>query len=1512
MIDDVPHAVADTNSVAEGAQVAGNVLTDGAGDVLGADGAASGGAVTGVATGSNTSAPVSGNLGGTGIAGTYGTLILNANGNYTYKANPDAVSADAVDHFVYTITDGDGDTSTVTLDINVANVSLGADNDTLTVNEAALSDGSTPGSDAETSGGTLAVAGAVSYAFASGTDGAGAHGTLTLNPNGTYSYTLNTPVDGATADNGANTVNGVETFHYTATDANGNTVDGTITVNVIDDVPTFGTHTDTSMPNEVGTETGDLVFNTGADIAGASHVISSIDGLPADWTVSGLDTGVGTIKDQNGTPIFTVTLNADNATYTVEQLAARPGSTQTFDVAANIDNSPITTYDFGFATLTALNGGTFNANTIGGTSDHEFGMGNPQFNGSESFRMVFDEALSHFTLNISSFKTAGTIDVLVQSGSQSVMIHVPVTDTTAAVEITPADLAAAGAPFTSFDTVTLTATSGVNVSFSTLSYTESVPAEDLSFTVNVTGTDGDGDTAQTSFVVTSEGTDNAPPAINGAELLVSETSMNTLMTGALTIADPGDTGGHQVSLLAPPTGAFKSDGRPVLWDISDDGHTLTGSTKDAGNTVGRDVITVTIDNDGNYTVKLLAPIEHPGHDVQNDVESFDVKVKVTDSHGAAGTSNLTIHIQDDAPANNPNAGSDLGVPVSVISVGGLESGFVNWHLTNNGNLSDTINNDSDAGIDRIVWGSASQGSGYAFVDNEDLRGADSNLLDTTFKLGTFTHNNFPVSGNTLTSVDLQVSIHVTIDGVEHVIQHTINLGHTETPNNYGDSRDDDLVTITNSTATQTFTVGDRTYVLDIKGFLDAQGNLVSSIHTQENKANSFDLYATISSTDDLPRVEGDLFDPNSGVTTWQYGADGAGSVVWENGVPGAGGSTVITNQYGTLTVGADGHYVFEMSRAARDNFQIGDQTLTYNYTVTDSDDDTQTGHITIDLSGYKNIPAVPTIEHVADNTLLANEAGLVTTADTGIDVGKDVSGATIAITGADQASLHGSAVMASVMVDGAPQSITLTSGGHELSYRTNPDGTVSAGYQTGGSWHSVFEVSGSAADGTYSVHMTGTLDPVASYTTTVPEASGTASFDFSDYDSQASVSGIEGGVQLTLSAFLDQGGVNGVKDGSDAAANVVVNGSSNRGISVDNTSWDSSGSDDRYIQNNTYGPGNNSSRSDGSFGEKLVLDFSANAADGRHITEVALTLNQFGDRQADGRNSQSRGNEDTAHITVFYSDGSHEDVDVTAAWQSRFQGSNGDDGTQDVTIQASGGRSIDHIVIGAGDTDSQFSVDERIQVKWHTDAHDVTHVVDQGGLTLHLGATVTDGTADQASANFDVSIDNSSSQSNTLTGTGGGNALFGGHDSDTLVGGAGNDHLHGGAGNDFLTGGAGDDVFVWKLGDQGTTTTPAVDHVTDLGTTSGGTLGKDVLDLSDLLSGHTDANDLTQYLHISGGTGADAGKTIIDVSTTGNVAGGHDQQIVIDNVDLTAGHGDDQAALIQGLINDGKLKVDHS
>jgi VCBS repeat-containing protein len=128
IVDDTPLAIADTDAVAAGQTTAetGNVLTgasttSGAVDVLGADGAAAGGAVVGVVLGMGAT-PVSGGV-GTAIAGAFGTLTLNADGSYSYAHA--GVAGGGADTFTYTIRDADGSQSTTTLTIAVADSSPG-------------------------------------------------------------------------------------------------------------------------------------------------------------------------------------------------------------------------------------------------------------------------------------------------------------------------------------------------------------------------------------------------------------------------------------------------------------------------------------------------------------------------------------------------------------------------------------------------------------------------------------------------------------------------------------------------------------------------------------------------------------------------------------------------------------------------------------------------------------------------------------------------------------------------------------------------------------------------------------------------------------------------------------------------------------------------------------------------------------------------------------------------------------------------------------------------------------------------------------------------------------------------------------------------------------------------------------------------------------------------------------------------------------------------------------------
>jgi large repetitive protein len=122
--DDAPAANANTKTVNEGSSASGNVLTDGTPDVFGADGAQTTsptGGVIGVRAGSDTTTAATSGAGNT-ITGSYGSLVLNANGSYTYTATA-SISSTVTDVFVYTIEDADGDRSTTTLTITVNDAS---------------------------------------------------------------------------------------------------------------------------------------------------------------------------------------------------------------------------------------------------------------------------------------------------------------------------------------------------------------------------------------------------------------------------------------------------------------------------------------------------------------------------------------------------------------------------------------------------------------------------------------------------------------------------------------------------------------------------------------------------------------------------------------------------------------------------------------------------------------------------------------------------------------------------------------------------------------------------------------------------------------------------------------------------------------------------------------------------------------------------------------------------------------------------------------------------------------------------------------------------------------------------------------------------------------------------------------------------------------------------------------------------------------------------------------------
>jgi len=241
IVDDVPTAYPGSANVDEGAKTSGNVLTDGTtDDEFGADGEATttpAGGVVGVAAGSDTSTDLEVGV-DTKIDGDHGYLILKADGSFDYFSDANDVTADDTDSFVYTIKDGDGDLSTTTLTINVKNftvtteVDVDGDASDTSVEEAALAVGSDPDSPDEVAEGSLTADGGTGpYTYELVTDTAPHYGTMVIQPDGTYKYTL---TDVTNDEAGPET----DTFTYKATDANGNTATSTISIDIVDDVPT--------------------------------------------------------------------------------------------------------------------------------------------------------------------------------------------------------------------------------------------------------------------------------------------------------------------------------------------------------------------------------------------------------------------------------------------------------------------------------------------------------------------------------------------------------------------------------------------------------------------------------------------------------------------------------------------------------------------------------------------------------------------------------------------------------------------------------------------------------------------------------------------------------------------------------------------------------------------------------------------------------------------------------------------------------------------------------------------------------------------------------------------------------------------------------------------------------------------------------------------------------------------------------------------------------------------------
>ncbi|TIS50141.1 MAG: hypothetical protein E5W93_18355, partial [Mesorhizobium sp.] len=323
--------------------------TDGVADTQGADGAT----VVGVAKGTTNADLDDASTLDVQVQGAYGKLTLHADGSYTYVR--DANTPGGVnDVFTYTIKDGDGDTSHTTLTIAIGNstpeisdLTPEANGGDVIVNEddllASRSPGESDGSDASkestTQGGTFTIHSPDGIAslnigghdfitngvFTAGSFTTALGNTLTVtgyNPaTGEVSYTY-TLIDNEAHDAVQGTNSLFENFDVTLTDLDGQSDNGTLSVNIVDDVPTASTEAPQNVA-EGATITGTLDFVAGADGATVTHIDGTLLVFGQDGYSQSIDIGDGFIKVKaDGSYSFTadnpvIGTGAASATYTV-------------------------------------------------------------------------------------------------------------------------------------------------------------------------------------------------------------------------------------------------------------------------------------------------------------------------------------------------------------------------------------------------------------------------------------------------------------------------------------------------------------------------------------------------------------------------------------------------------------------------------------------------------------------------------------------------------------------------------------------------------------------------------------------------------------------------------------------------------------------------------------------------------------------------------------------------------------------------------------------------------------------------------------------------------------------------------------------------------------------------------------------------------------------------------------------------------------------------------------------
>jgi VCBS repeat-containing protein len=1181
--NDAPVAVANTDNVTEdGTTIAsGNVLTNDT-DVDNPH------SFTVVGVNSATA-----NVGST-LTGTYGTITIGSNGAYTYTLSNSASNVQALnpgqvatDTFTYTMSDGIATSSSViTINVTGSNDTITVVNDSDAVREdvTTLASGNVLTNDTLIDAQDQAVTAVNGNTANVGTTVAGTYGSVVLNSNGTYTYTLNNAAGNVQAlANGATVT---ETFVYTVADPGStSSSDATLTVVVTgtNDAPIANADTgnvnedqDVNAFNQFSTINGNVLTNDTDTDTGASLTVVGVNSATAN--VGSTLTGTyGTINiGSNGTYTYILnnaltsvqslaqgTLITDTFTYTISDGAA-PASSVVNIIITGTNDAPIAVAN----TDNVTEDGTTIASGNVLTNDTDVDTG-------ASLTVV---GVNSATANVGSTLTGtyGTITI----GSNGAYTYT-LTNTASNVQaLNPGQVAT--------DAFTYTMSDGIATSSSVI-------------TINVTGANdtitvvNDSDAVREDVTTLASGNvltndtlidaqDQAVTAVNGNTANVGTTVAGTygsvvlnsngtytytlnnaagnvqaLANGATvtetftyTVADPGSTSTSTATLAVAITGTNDAPVAVANTDnVTEDGTTIASgnvltndtdvdnphsftvvgvnsATANVGSTLTGTYGTITIGSNGAYTYTLSNSASNvqalnPGQ-VATDTFTY------TMSDGIATSSSvITINV----------TGSNDGITLANNSAGVTEDTAVT--VSNNVLTNDTIIDAEDQAVSAVNGNTANVGTtvagsygsvvmnsdgSYTYTLNNGISAvqnlaAGSTITDTfTYSVadpgssssstatltvvvtgtndapvanadtGSVTEDSgSPASGNVLSNdTDTDTGASLTVIGVNSP---TANVGSSVTGSygaiNIGSNGAYTYTLDNNLSAVQSLAQGATITDTFTYTISDGSANTSSVVNVVITGTN--DAPVAVANTDNV--TEDGTTIASGNVLTNDTDIDNPHSftVVGVNSATANVGST-LTGTYGTINIGSNGSYTYTLSNSASNVQALNPgqvATDTFTYTMSDGIA-TSSSVITINVTGSND-----------GITLANNSAGV--TEDTAVTVSNNVLTNDTLIDAQDQAvsAVNGNTANVGTTVAGSYGSVVLNSNGSYI-YTLNNSATAVQALAQGATITDTFTYSvadpgsSSSSTATLTVVVTGTNDaPVAVADTDNVAASGTTS-----------------------------------------------------------------------------------------------------------------------------------------------------------------------------------------------------------------------------------------------------------------------------------------------------------------------------------------------------------------------------------------------------------------------------------